>query len=163
MNEIRIPYKPKVSMMIFVILFFGGCTLVLGYTALSNDRGFLLNRIIELSEGGATVFYWCLTAVSGIFVLLGIHGVWSATTSKKEIVLTATSISSPKNGFSRKVVTVNYADISDLSIQTVQKQKFLNIVHPGGKLSIPQNMLPSKQQFEELTHLIGGNVNVNSS
>jgi len=70
--------------------------------------------------------------------------------SKPEIVITNESITSPKSGFSKQNVTVNFSDITGINMQTIQKTKILNIQHLGGKLSIPNSMLPSKALFEEL-------------
>jgi len=51
---------------------------------------------------------------------------------------------------SNQDVTVQYSDISNITVQSVPGSKFLQIVHPGGKLSIPNSMLPNKAAFEEL-------------
>jgi len=144
---------------LIAILFFTGCTLVLGNVALSNDRGLILNRIIELSKENATIFYWCVTAGSGLLVATGLLGLISGLTSKKEIVLSENGISAPRSGISKKIISVKYSDITELTMQAVQKQRFLNIIHPGGKLTIPQSMLPNKQAFEDLVKIVSKRTN----
>lgn len=159
MEDIKLPYKPNFLMLLFVIVFFSSCALILANVALNNDRGLVLNRIFEFSTQGAALFYWCLTGAAGIFVILGVIGVIFGLTSKNEIILTENKITAPKSGISKKLISINYSDIKDLSVQSVHKQKFLNIFHQGGKLTIPQSMLPNKQAFEELIALLSAKVN----
>ncbi len=159
MDNVKFEYKPNVVVISLSTLFFVACASGLGKIALTNDRGLLLNRIIELSTEGATILYWCLAVVSGVFVIIGAFALLSNLTTKKEIVLTKSEILSPKSGISKKIVAIMYSQITDVNIQSVQKQRFLNIVYPKGKLSIPQSMLANEQAFEELTSLVVDKVN----
>ena len=154
MNDVRFPYKPKSFVLLLSSTFFVACASISGYIALTNDRGLILNNIFEFSTEGATIFYWCLTATSCVFVIIGAIALYSGLTTKKEIVLTDNKIMSPKSGISNKIVSILYSEITDVNIQSVQKQRFLNILHSGGTLSIPQSMLTNKQAFEELTSLV---------
>lgn len=158
MHEKRIPYKPRVWIFLLCTLFFGACTAWLGYMALNNDRGLILNNIFEMSISGATIFYWVLTALSGIFVLGGLWGIASGLLSKKELVLTDDTLSMPKSPMSGKIVKLQYSEILDLSYQSVQQEEFLNIMHSGGKLTISKNMLPSKKVFEDVMNFIASKV-----
>ena len=58
--EIEREYEYKPSWLI--ILLCGGMFALaagfFGVRANSNDRGLIINRVIELSENGATIFYW---------------------------------------------------------------------------------------------------------
>jgi len=49
MTEIRIPYSPNKIVFIGAILFFGICSGAMGYIALTNEQGLILNRIFEFS------------------------------------------------------------------------------------------------------------------
>lgn len=60
MNEVRIPYMPNKTIFILAIFFFLACAGVMGNVAASNDRGLILNRIIEFSPQGAAIFYWVI-------------------------------------------------------------------------------------------------------
>ncbi len=150
MNEVRIPYKPNKILFILAIGFFGACAGFMGNIAITNDRGLVLNRIFEFSTQGASIFYWVITVIALAFVLVGIIALIKSFTSKREIIISDTSITSPKSGFSKLDITVNFSDVTDVTIQTVQKTKILNIDHLDGRLSIPNSMLPNKQAFEEL-------------
>jgi hypothetical protein len=131
----------------------------MGNVALTNDRGLILNRIIEFSAQGATIFYWVVAIAALAFVLVGILALIKSMFSNREIVITNESITSPKSGFSKQDVTVSFSDITGINMQTIQKTKILNIEHLGGKLSIPNSMLPSKTSFEELVSQLQTRVN----
>ena len=145
--------------MIFVIVFFGACTFFMGNEAATNEQGLILNGIIEFSTKGATIFYWAIAASSLAFVVLGFLLLIISISSKREIVITEDSITSPKSGLSKQNITVHFSDITGMYIQTVNKTKILNIEHHYGKLSIASSMLPSKTQFDELVSLIQARVN----
>lgn len=159
MNEVRIPYKPKKIGLILGIAFFSVCAAITGNEAASNDRGLVLNRIIEFSPQSVTVFYWVITIISLAFVVLNIFLLVKSGLSKREIVITDDSITSPKSGLSNQLITVDFSDITDINIQTIQKTKILNIEYLGGKLSIPKDMLPSKASFEELVSQLQNRAN----
>ena len=158
MNEVRFPYKPKILVFVLAILFFVGCATILANVALTNDRGLILNKLLEFSAEGATIFYWCLTAASILFIVFGTIALYSGLSTKKEVVVTDHKIMSPKSGLSNRVISVVFSDIADVNIQSIQKQRFLNVLHSGGKLSIPQSMLANKQAFEELVSLVAARV-----
>ena len=158
MQEVRHPYKPKLIVFVLSIAFFAICAVVLSYVALTNDKGLILNRSLRLSESGADIFYWCLTGASIIFVLFGTLALIKGSKAEREVLATQEFISAPKNGLSNKIITINYSDITDLRVQTVQKQRFLSIFHSGGKLSITQNMLPNEDAFEELMEFVASKV-----
>ena len=159
MSDMRFPYQPKFVILSLSVVFFVLCGVLLGNVALTNDKGLILNGIVEFSTEGATTFYWWLVFGSGLFVVLGSIIVLSGLMKKREIVLTETQISAPKNGLSSKIVAVTFSNIVDVSILAVQGQEFLNIQHRDGKLVIPRNMLPTKQAFEELAGSLVTRVN----
>jgi len=48
---------------------FDACAIALGFEASSNDRGVIINGIIELDTEQATVFYWVLSSGGAAFVV----------------------------------------------------------------------------------------------
>ena len=158
MKEVRIAYKPNKAVFLLAVAFFGVCAGVMGNVAMTNDRGLVLNRILEFSPRGATIFYWVITGASLMFVLVGIWALAKSVTMKREIVVSETSLTSPKSGFSKVDVTVDFSDVTNVSLQTVQKTKILNIDHAGGRLSIPNSMLPDKRAFQELVLVLQARV-----
>lgn len=160
MNEICIPYKPNKILFLFVVAFFGACAGIMGNVAVTNDRGLILNGIFEFSPNSATIFYWIITGIALAFVTVGILALAKSVTTKREIVISETSLTSPKSGLSKINVTVSFSDITNVTLQTIQKTRILNIEYPGGKLSIPNSMLPNKQAFEELVSLLQTRISI---
>lgn len=158
MNEVKFPYKPNLIVFILSSFVMSSIAVGVGYIAKTNEQGLILNRIIEFSRDGATIFYWGLSVACGVLAIFGVMAVVGSLTSKKEIIISNNIISAPKSGISKKIITINLGEVTDVNIQSVQKQKFLNIVHPNQKLTIPQSMLPSKKIFEELTELVVSSV-----
>jgi hypothetical protein len=148
--HLEYPYKANVWMMLAGIAFFGACTAMMVYAALTNDRGLILNGIITFSMDGATVFYWCVAAVCVLFVLFATFALVSGVANPMSIQLTPTELSAPRNGFSRKRTAIPLNDIVDVGVLTVQRQRFMNVYHRAGKLSVAQSMLPNPEAFEKL-------------
>lgn len=154
MHEVKFPYKPNIATFTMSLMFLCGLTIYVGYIASTNTQGLILNRIIELSANHATIFYWSISVASGLLTLLGAITFIAALKYKKEIIVSGNTIIAPKSGISKKIITFDLNEVTDVYIQTIHKQKILNIVHPANKLSIPQSILPGKKAFEELTELI---------
>jgi len=150
MNALEYPYKPKPWVMLAAMLFFAAAGAFLTMEALTNERGLVIQRIIHLSPQGATITYWCMAVVCAVFAIGGLAGFIAALVSKNYLRLTPTEISAPRFAWSRANTIVRLCEITEISIQDVQKQRFLHLRYPGGKLSITQSFLPSAAAFEEL-------------
>jgi hypothetical protein len=135
--------------MLLAILFFGGCGYFAVHDAQTNTRGLVINGIIELSPANATLFYWGLTVFSGLFVLGGIWGLVASFASSKELILTETTLTAPGSMWSRHPKIVRVSDIMHLETQQIQRQRFLYVYHPGGKLAISASLLRG-DAFDEL-------------
>ena len=148
--ERQYDYRPKWTIIVLCALFFGACALVLGAKAHENDRGLIINGIIELEPGGATIFYWVLAALSiGFVVAAGFLAIVRLTLHQR-IGLTETCITIPRSRWSSEEVAVPFGEIVDLSTSQVSGQRFLNIVYNGGKFTLTASMLPRKEDFDEI-------------
>ena len=87
-------------------------------------------------------------------MVIGVVGIYSALTSKDEIVLTETGFSAPVKPIGSKIVTINYSDITHLAPITVQGQSMFKIEHTNGSATILQNALPNKQVYNEVVNTI---------
>jgi hypothetical protein len=65
-------------------------------------------------------------------------------------MLTATHITVPQVGFGSEPRTVDLTDIKRMTVSTVYGQRFLNVYHSGGKLTVAQSLLPDPAAFDEL-------------
>lgn len=150
MNTLSYDYKPKLWLMLLVVAFFGACAAVVGNVALTNDRGLILNRIIEFSQSSATIFYWAVCIVAVGFVVIGCIGIITSLRTPKKVVLGDTSISAPKSHLSKNIVTIPYDEIVDIIDQTVQKQVFLIVQGNQKKVTIARSSMASKEKFTEM-------------
>lgn len=150
MHTLEYRYKPKPWVMLAATLFFAGIGAFMTMEVLTNERGLIVQRIIHLSPQGATIFYWSMAIICGVFVLAGLAGFIHGLVSKQYLRLTSTEISAPKFGWSRTNTVVRLTEINEIGVQSIQKQRFLNIYHRGGRLSINQSFLPNAAAFEEL-------------
>ncbi|MGK0290936.1 MAG: hypothetical protein ACI86H_002399 [bacterium] len=150
MSSIRFPYQTNKKIILSAIALMGAIAGVFLKLALENDRGLIINRIIKLSVQSATIFYWSLAIFVLSIVVLASFAVIRNIVEKREIILTDTSISSPKSGISSKIISIQFQDIIDIEVQKIQSQQYLYLFYPDGKLTIPQIMLPDKKIFEEL-------------
>jgi hypothetical protein len=153
------PYKAKAGVMLACIAFSGVCGATMTHAALTNDRGLILNGIFRFGTQGATVVYWCVVAVTVLFVIVGVLGLLSGLKNPGSIRLTATELSAPKSGFSRRPTTIPLREIVDVGVQTIQKQRFLTVHHQSGKLNVAQSMLPNSEAFEKLHAALVAGVN----
>jgi len=132
----------------------------MGRNAMVNERGLIINGLIHLEPSGATIFYWCMAALSAVFVVVAVPAFFVGLLSSQHVILTSTEISAPKFGFSGKATVVKLSDIKSLSVQEIQKERFLNIQHANGNLSINASFLPDKAAFEELCSTLAERVSV---
>ncbi|MFP4297291.1 MAG: hypothetical protein ACLFT0_05485 [Spirulinaceae cyanobacterium] len=163
MNEIRFPYRPKMGLLTFAAIFFGICGAVLMQKAMSNDRELILNGVIEFSTGSATIFYWVLSLISFAFVVIAVLTMYKGLTTNREIVLGEYSFTCPKNALTSNILNINYHEITDIKIQTINSNKFLVVYFRGGSVTIPRNMLPNKKAFEDLTQLLVARIQTKSA
>ena len=153
-NEIRIPYKPNMKLFVLVMVFFGACAAVLFQVAKTNDRGLVINHLIELSATGASYFFAALALASLGFVLIAILAIYRGLTSEREVIVSDDSITAPKSGVSKRMVTLRFEEVSAMKVQKVQKTRVLHLTSSQGKLAIPNNMIPGKTGFDDLLALV---------
>ena len=163
MNEIRFPYKPKIYILLPGIIVLIGCALWFGNAAMTNENELVITffnqSLIKLSNEMASIFYLLVSIFFIMFAMYTIKALYLGVTVTKEIVITEREIIAPKNGISKTIISVKFNEIKDINIKSIQQQQFLYILYQGGKLTIPQSMLPNRQAFEELISLVSARVN----
>ena len=154
MPDISYSYRPKPMAMGLAAAFFGVCGLVMGNSALTTDRGLIIDGLIRLDTGGATVFYWVIAGLSAAMTLGGILGLVRGLTSDQKLILSETQLRVPKSGLSNTLVSVNYGDIQGMTVTRVKSQVFLVIHHIRGKVTITASMLPNRAAFDEVHRVL---------
>lgn len=139
-------------------LLFAGLAVFMVRDALLNDRGLLIDRMIELGPSAATGFYWLVAMACTIFVLAALFGLVRSFGPPREVVLGPTAIIAPRNGLRHEPVAVPYATIEELELMTVRSQRFVTIRYPGGRISLAHGMLPAPADFDRLVAELGARV-----
>ena len=151
-------YKTKWTAIVLCAAFSGLCTVVHGSKALSNDRGLIINHIIELGTDGATTFYWFLTSGSAGFVVATAFLAYHRVAFRQRITFGPAGVTIPASRWSRDKKEIAYRNIQALSPATLGGQYFLYVMHSGGKYVITASMLTSKAVFEEVRDLLAAKV-----
>src|SRR6266581_421134 len=152
--EREYPYRPRWVVIILSGLFFAACGVVIGIEASGNDRGLVINGVIELGPDAATKFYWVLCACSVAFVVLSMFLAYHRIAFRQRLAFGPTSLIVPASRWSHAETEIPYRDIERLSAARISGQRLLYIQHPGGKYTIGGSMLPSKDAFDEVRQLL---------
>lgn len=152
------PYAPRWTLIVLGGGFFLLCAVVLGARAQGNDRGVIINGLIELSRPGATAFFWVLCACSMGFVAAAVLMAYQRLMFRRRLVLGTTTLIVPVSRWSREEQEIDYGDIQSLSTVEISGQRMLTVTHAGGKVTIMASMLPSKAVFEEVRALLSAKV-----
>lgn len=148
------PYKQKRWLGPLVIAFFGAAAYVLYQQAQSGRHGLVIQRFIELSPQEATYFHWALFGAAVLFVVLGVWVLLLSFARPRHVALAPEALVAPRSAASRKYVQIPYDCIETLHVQEVHGQRFLHVHHLGGRLSLVQSLLPSKDAFDELCRML---------
>jgi hypothetical protein len=151
-------YKPRWTLIVFCAVLFGLVAVILGAKAYGNDRGVIINRVIELSPSGATTFYWVLCACSVGFVTIAAFLACHRLIFRQRIAFSPTALLVPASRWSSAEQQIGYRDIQVLSRVQVSGQRFLYVTHSGGQYAITASMLPSKAVCEEVCELLASKV-----
>jgi hypothetical protein len=142
-------YRPRWTVIIAGVLFFGVGTIVLGVAAYHPKRPTDIYGI-QFSPEGAATFYMIFAALSFCFVLLSGFLAYVRIRIPQRVVLTDTSITIPRRRWSPEEITVPFSEIIALRKYSVCGQRFLDIHYNGGNFTLVANMLPQNEDFDEI-------------
>ncbi len=157
-TEREYEYKARWSTIVVAAILFGAAAIVLAAKAESNDRGLVINGIVELSTDGATLFYTVLSAVSIVFVILAGILACLRIAAPQRVALTRESVVVPRSSWSRRETSVGFRDITGLSVSEVYGQRFLKVLHAHGKVTLAASMLPRREDFDDICGEIAARV-----
>jgi len=144
--------------MIVCGLLFGGAGYFFANEAINNDRGVIIDNVITLDTGGATIFYWILAGLSAGFVLIAIAAMLRTYLSPKVLRLEIDSLSLPHGFLHRQISRIHYSSIDRISETEVSGQKFLYLHTRDKRYSLVRSMLPSDQIYKEIRDFLSAQV-----
>jgi hypothetical protein len=150
MQILRYPYRPRLFQMVAVIFVFAICTCFMAGMALFSKGEVVLTKNVVLSPENGKLFFWGMAAFMALFVTGGVAGAIASRKSTHEVILTDTTLTAPSGIFLRTTQTVRLADILRLETRRIQKNLFLFVHHPDGKLKIGTPFLPNNEAFGKL-------------
>lgn len=136
---LRRPYKEA----LLVLFMFGGCAIFFYVKASNNDRGLILNGLIEMGPQAADWFYAILGILSGAMGLAGLFGAWRISQIKnfqielgrKEMTFPAAPV------FRAALATVPYDRIESVEIVGHGNTSFVTIRESDRAYSIPSRWM----------------------
>ncbi len=158
METLKYVYKPKAATMAFATVFFAVCTAILFNSAQTNDRGLIIDGLITLDTGQATLFFGALLTASAAMTVGGLFGIVMGMISTQTLTMDDKALRMPKSGLSHKIVSIAYGDIVKMTMVQVKSQRFLTIEHRGGKVSISRSMLPTNAIFDKVCNVLSERV-----
>src|SRR5688572_28826005 len=132
----QIPYNPKWRAIVGCVLFFGAGSVFMGYKAFHNNAGLMINGIITLEPGGATIFYWVISALGAGFVLLALLLTVRRVMSPRILEVGTDALLLPYGRFQRRTSRIVYSDIQRVSEVQVSGQTFLYVTAAGLRYTI---------------------------
>jgi hypothetical protein len=157
MAAMRFAYKQKTLTMALAAVFFVLCAVALFFRAASNDSGLILNGIIEMDQGSASIFYYVLAGLSAVMAAGGVFGFATSMGEPRFVVLDDTGVEIP--GYAgRKPVRIAYDAITGLQPGGAYKQRWIYVVHRGGRQAIMGSMLANAGQLDEIGDLLAARV-----
>jgi hypothetical protein len=152
--EQQFDYRPKWIVIFMCAAFFGLCAAILWHAAVTNDRGIILNGLIEFSTVGATRLLWLLFACSLGFIVLAGCLVYHRLRYRQQLAFGPEALCVPRSRWSREVLEIPYKSMHSLSESIVGWQRFLYVHHAAGKYTINASMLPSKAAYADVAALL---------
>ena len=139
--------------MLLAAVFFLVATIVLIYAGATNDRGLILNRIFEMDAQGATTFFYVLAGLSAAMTAGGVFGLVMSAREPKFVVLDDTGVAFPGN-LGQKPVRIAYSAINGLQPGGAYRQRWLYVLHTGGRHAIMGSMLADTAQLDQIAALL---------
>lgn len=122
--------------------------------ARTNEQGIIFYGLLELSPESATIFLWMLPLFFCIILWAGIISLVRRFQKDLEIIIFENHLLCPKSLVSGEIVKVNFGEVTEFYIETINKNKSIVILHSKGKLAIPSMMLENENKFDELIEIL---------
>ncbi len=129
--------------------FFGACTIVLGFKAMTNERAAIIEGLVSLNRENATLFYWIFTALSGVFVAIAGFFAIERCISRGRLIFGPTSMFVPMWAWFAGEKEIPYASIVSLTKTTVLSHTFLEVKYNSSRFMMDFSMMGDFEKFEE--------------
>ncbi len=152
MNTQKYLYKASVSASVFAGAASSLIFIVAARAAMSNDRGLIINHILEFGTTGATRLYWSIALLCAAVLVWLLWTVLIGGYKDQFVFLSDKAITVPVVLGTGAPVVVRFDRIKDMSllIQERTKYRLLRIEHMHGRVEIHESVLNSAPLFNRL-------------
>ncbi len=157
--EREYPYRHHlVSVSLVFLLFSSGALFSLWY-AVTDHRDIIINGIIPLRGGAASIFRWSVFATMAAMAVISGRFIWIRVVYPgHRIAFTSTGILLPRNRWTAMEEFVRYGDISGVSLENIENLgvsavTFLRFRCPKGTFAISRQKL-KKDDFVEVCAML---------
>jgi len=126
----------------------------MSFEALNNNKRLLINGIVELSAGQATVFFWCFAAFMFAIAFLGVLALVQRLSGPLRIALTDSGVWVPGPVWAKADRFYEFAGMKTMKIVTIYNATILQVDTLAGRFAIAQPNLESPEDFERIVELI---------
>lgn len=123
-------------MVLLVFVLFGAGAVFFGHRAATNDRGLVIDRLIELGPYGADVFYSTLCTISAIFFLVGVGSAVQRVLRPMRIGFTTDGLIVPYGQISSREICIRYAEINAIKKYRQHSNDYIKVHHSAGEYTI---------------------------
>ncbi len=149
LDNIEYPYKTNVKKLALLFPFMVLLSWFMAHTAMTNDRGMILFHAIELEVEGATRVLWGISALLGVAAIASMIAIITQLQAGEAtyIRVAEDGFTIPVGFFEKRMEFVRFADVTKLTMMSVQGQNYLVIRHTDGKISLQQQAMTDKDSF----------------
>jgi hypothetical protein len=134
--------------MLGCLAFFGGGSAFMVYTAVHNQAGVIIEGIIRLGPNGATLFYWGIAALAGMFVLLALLLMFHRLVNPQVLMLESDALVLPGRLFQRQPIRIAYREIQDYSEVEMYGQRSLRLSVYGKKFAVQAALFADRDSYD---------------
>ena len=146
-------YQPNAGKMALAVAFFSACAVYGFVDAASSHRAMLIDHLVYLAPGQATVARWVMAGFSLFAVVAALAGLIQALMGDQRLRVGDEAIETPKWAFSSATVTMSYRDIVSVTLTKVRSQRFLTLKTAGRHAIILESRL-GQEAFDTIARLI---------
>jgi hypothetical protein len=154
MPEKQFSYNARWSALCASGGFFALGSAVFACKAAANDRGLVIEYLINLGREGATTFYWGLAVFSALFVLVFIASALRRIVCPRTVGLDGSGLWIPHGFLQTQEARVQFSEILTVSERKVGRGATLRLRTQGRTYSIAELLLPSRREYDDIKSTI---------
>lgn len=149
MENDQYEYGAKIKLALMGILFFGIIGAFLVFQGMENEKGLIINHMIELSPNEASGLYFLLSGASFLFAALALAAMaQSLFQGKTFLIIYPDRFTVPKSLF-QKEKNVYFSSIKAVKAQNVSGTKTLTFQSDDGKVCISNRSFKNEAFYQE--------------